>query len=182
MSRTPDWLIGESMVVLPYIDEFRLTLDVQIRPATTRDVPVLEWWGQYFAHRRTIEDTFEAQTRGDAVMLVAEVNGCPAGQAWINLKDSPAATIWAVRVFPLLQGCGIGSRLMSAAETYLVEHGFEAAQLTVEKDNTGARRFYERHGYEVDREVEGSYTFRPPGGEPVTEPQNQWVMRKRLSG
>jgi ribosomal protein S18 acetylase RimI-like enzyme len=165
------------------VDRFNITLDVIVRQCRADDVPVLEWWGQFFAHRATIEATYAAQTRGEAMMLVAEVAGYPSGQAWIDLRhryDTRVGGIWAVRVFPLLQGRGIGTHLIDAAEQYLRDALFTAAELTVEKDNTGARRFYERRGYQVIGDLQGAYTYCPPGGEPVDEPMNQWVMRKEL--
>lgn len=162
------------------IDRFRITLDVAIRPCRADDVPVLEWWGQYFAHRSTIESTYSAQVRGEAMILIAEVAGYPAGQVWIDLSRESAGVLWAVRVFPLLQGQGIGTKLVEAAERSLVEIGFGAAELTVEKSNAGALRFYRRHGYEVAGEVQGAYTYCPPGGEPIDEPLDQWIMRKDL--
>ena len=160
------------------IDRFSIALDVRIRQAREDDVTVLEWWGQYFAHRRAIEATYEAHDRSEAMMLVAEVNGYPAGQAWIDLsRGNGAAAIWAVRVFPLLQGCGIGAKLMEAAERALIERGFDCAELTVEKKNAAALRFYERHGYELAGAERGCSTYCPPGGDPVTESQDQWLMR-----
>lgn len=46
---------------------------------------------------------------------------------------------------------GIGSQLLSAAETELYERGANVVSLGVMAANEAARRFYERHGYDVYR-------------------------------
>jgi ribosomal protein S18 acetylase RimI-like enzyme len=46
---------------------------------------------------------------------------------------------------------GVGSELLSAAETELSERGADVISLGVMAANEAARRFYERHGYDVYR-------------------------------
>ncbi len=162
-----------------------LPLQVTIRLCTRSDLPHLEWYGMFTSHRQIIRQTFKAQERGEALMLMAETNCLPGGQLWINLtrnQDGSAAWIWAMRVIPWLQRMGIGSCLISAAEEILAKRGFLWAELGVEKDNPDAQRFYEHRGYRmVGAEVE-QFSYTTPGGVTRHVTVDQWVFRKHLLG
>jgi ribosomal protein S18 acetylase RimI-like enzyme len=54
-------------------------------------------------------------------------------------------------VVPDRRGDGIGSRLLTAAESGLAAEGAEAVSLETLAANDAARRFYGRHGYEAHR-------------------------------
>lgn len=57
--------------------------------------------------------------------------------------------IFSLAVRPEFQGRGIGTRLMRHAETRARQAGLAVCSLGVEVDNDGARRLYERLGYQV---------------------------------
>jgi ribosomal protein S18 acetylase RimI-like enzyme len=160
-----------------------LPLEVTIRECARDDLPGLEWWGMFSHHREIIEDAFARQERGENLMLIAFANGSPVGQAWIELAvraDEGAGLLWAVRVHPVLQGLGLGARLLEAAERALRERGFAWAEIGVEKDNPRARALYERVGYRLHRELREEYGYTPPGGQPVRHVIDQWMLRKDL--
>jgi len=165
-------------------DAFTVPVRVAIRRCRQEDLPALEWWGLFAAHRDLIRDVFDRQQcDAGAEMLVAEANGMAAGQAWIDLsrreRDS-TGVIWAVRVFPCLQGCGIGTRLMRAAEGVLRAQGLDLAEVMVERDAEGPRRWYEWLGYAETALPPGTLaTLAPPGSPPPPE-GSQRVLRKRL--
>jgi ribosomal protein S18 acetylase RimI-like enzyme len=162
---------------------FRVALDIVIRPCRAEDLPTLEWFGLFEPHRQIIRETFDRHRRGEVVMLVADVNGVPSGQAWIDARREgagPAGVLWAVRVFPCLQNCGIGSRLIAAAEHVLRAHDCHFVEVQVEKDNPAARRLYERLGYQVFGERREDYHFTTPDGSRATLPLDQWVLQKAL--
>lgn len=56
-----------------------------------------------------------------------------------------------IYVVPDHRGEGVGSDLLTAAESQLRETGVDALSLEVMADNERARRFYRRHGYEPHR-------------------------------
>jgi len=162
---------------------FTVSLPFTVRICRADDLPALEWYGLFTEHRQIIRETFESQERGEAVMLVADLNGFPAGQVWINLalkREERTGALWAVRVLPCLQNRGIGARLMAAAEELLVERGYTGIELGVEKDNPGARRFYEQLGYRVTGIAQGEYQYATPDGMPATMPIDEWILRKDL--
>jgi ribosomal protein S18 acetylase RimI-like enzyme len=159
-------------------EAFAVTLPVVIRPCREEDLPALEWFGLFAPHRALIRRVFEQHLRGEACMLVAEVNGEPAGQLWIEPDPgcAPSAEIWAVRVLPCLQGRGIGGRLVAAAESLLRERGYARAGIAFERDNPRARRWYERLGYACAGAVEAR-------DRPGLAPENgrtQWHLSKEL--
>jgi GNAT superfamily N-acetyltransferase len=108
--------------------------------------------GLYSAHTHVIRDTFEQQERGEGLMLLATTNDFPLAQAWLDFARRGSRLrprMWAIRVFPPLQGIGIGTWLLSATERCAVEHGARAVEIGVERQNVAALRFYRRLGYHV---------------------------------
>src|SRR4051812_19821073 len=96
---------------------FVVALPVEIRLCTARDLPHLEWFGMFAQDREIIRAAFAMQERGDGAMLVAVVRGFPVGQVWIDFVRQAAASagyLWAMRVFPWLQGLGLGRALLEA--------------------------------------------------------------------
>jgi lincosamide nucleotidyltransferase A/C/D/E len=64
-------------------------------------------------------------------------------------------------VDPLAKGLGLGHRLLVEATTWLREHDFSDLRLWTLQENSGARSFYERHGWWHDG---GVRTETMPGG------------------
>lgn len=100
---------------------------------------------------------FAAQERGEITYLLAWDDDKPAGHIKIHWKGSVHANVRAqfpsvpefrrLRVEPSMQGKGMGSKLLAAAEQYVAMQGFYFAGLCVAESNVGAIRLYERHGY-----------------------------------
>ncbi|HEV2148082.1 MAG TPA: GNAT family N-acetyltransferase [Longimicrobiaceae bacterium] len=165
-------------------DRFTRPVEVVIRTCREDDLEGLEWFGMFTPHREIIHEAFAMQRRGENLMLVAEANRFPVGQAWINLRARAllgTGLLWAVRVLPPFQGMGIGSRLLAAAEEALRARGFARAEIGVEKDNPDARRLYERVGYRVVREEYEEYEYTTPEGTHHRVPVDQWFLQKELS-
>lgn len=163
-------------------DSFKLHLELTIRPCVADDVPKLEWFGLYTAHREIIRDAFDRHERGDNVMLVADLKGFPVAQVWIDLarfRPDSVGLLWALRVFPCLQRLGIGRKMLRAAEETLVERGYEQAEIGVRK---GARAadLYARLGYQHVGERHEHYSYTTPEGRFHRVPVDQWILRKTL--
>lgn len=72
-------------------------------------------------------------------------------------QDATRGIVENLYVLPDRRGEGIGSRLLTAAEQRLRDHGADTVALNVMADNEDARRFYRDHGYTPHRlEVEKS--------------------------
>jgi ribosomal protein S18 acetylase RimI-like enzyme len=83
-------------------------------------------------------------------------------------------------VLPFLQGRGIGTQLIEAAETELVERGFLAATIAVAVENERARALYERLGYEVFRRDTSSWSYHDPDGNTHEVNEICWALKKPL--
>jgi ribosomal protein S18 acetylase RimI-like enzyme len=158
---------------------------VVIRRCRKEDLRTLEWDGLFTHHREIFEQTFDAQSAGDQLMLVAEVDGAPLGQGWIDLRqgrERRAGVIWAFRVHPGMHRRSIGTRLLLAAEEIIRAHGLCAAELYVEPTNLAARTFYEHHGYTAIRNVTQTYSYSTPDGDHREHCSELVEMRKELPG
>ncbi|WP_448203267.1 N-acetyltransferase family protein [Azospirillum sp. sgz302134] len=160
-----------------------LAVPMTIRLCTEADLPALEWMGLYSPHRAVIRAAFDAQQRGDGLMLLGVTAGFPVGQVWIDLarkRGEGTAVLWAVRTFYPLQGAGIGRHLLAAAERLLRERGIARAELGVERANDAARRFYERNGWRVTGPLNEAFRFTTSQGQVMEETLEQWLMVKDL--
>lgn len=94
--------------------------------------------------------------REDRAILVAEVDGRPAGFVSVRIVEPPggagmirpqqSADI-GIAVTRSLRGRGLGAGLMEAGEAWAREHDAEVLTLDAHVANTGALRLYERLGY-----------------------------------
>ncbi|MQA00489.1 MAG: GNAT family N-acetyltransferase [Dehalococcoidia bacterium] len=85
-------------------------------------------------------------------ILVGEVAGAIGGVAvtGADLEDDSRGLLFLMYVHPEHWGHGLGHALMTACQDALLEDRFEAAVLWVLEENTRARAFYERHGWQAD--------------------------------
>jgi ribosomal protein S18 acetylase RimI-like enzyme len=166
------------------IDQVPLVLELTIRRCLASDLPKLEWFGMFTAHREIFCDAFKRQQGGENLMLVCDCNGFPIGQVWIDFtrkEDESVALIWALRIYPFLQNLCIGGRLLTAAEWAVRQRNLRTVEVFVEKTCPAARRFYERHGYEQVGEVQEHFCFRAPGSRSRRRILlDEWVLRKAL--
>jgi GNAT superfamily N-acetyltransferase len=104
--------------------------------------------------------------------VVALLTGDPAvAVALLTLRpnvwyDGPVALLDELYVAPEMRGRGLGSALLAAAEALTRQRGGELLEIMVDGDDTGARRFYERHGYvnsELGEDRPSLYYFREVG-------------------
>lgn len=175
----------------PYHDEpqqYAARLIYCIRPAIRTDVPKLEWYGMQAHTRAYIRQAFKAMLAGHRMMLVADLNGFPVGQIYIQFDSKTKqhadgykrGYIYAFRVIDHLQRCGIGSALLCSAENSLIGRGFIIATLQVSKQNEDARRLYQKNGYRVFSEDPGHWYYIDHTGKQQEVNDPTWVMEKRL--
>jgi ribosomal protein S18 acetylase RimI-like enzyme len=161
---------------------------VVIRPIRAEELPDLEWEGQYTKYRQVFAQTFADVQRGQRIMLVAVAGGQVIGQVFVQLSSSETryadgATrgyLYSLRVRPEWQGNGLGTRLIRAAEAALRARGFSVAVIAAGKDNPGARRLYERLGYQTFADDPGVWYFTDVNGVQQQQVEACWVMEKRL--
>ncbi len=143
-------------------EDLEMRLPVTIRTCTERDLRALEWYGLFRNHREITARAYERHPSGATVMLVADVNGFPVGQVWLDLsvkRQDRVAVLWALRVFPFLRNLGIGTALIRHSESVARARGFRVMEIGVEKTNREARRLYERLGYERVGSQRAPYSY-----------------------
>jgi ribosomal protein S18 acetylase RimI-like enzyme len=163
-------------------------LEVAIRPAVAADLPKLEWFGQYAHYRAVFRRTFDDHLAGKRLALVADLNDYPIGQLFIQFAAARAifadgrarAYLYALRVMPSFQRRGIGTRLIRAAERALLSRGYQWSTIAVAKDNTGARRLYERLGYRIFTDDPGRWHYVDQSGCERLMVEPSWVLEKNL--
>lgn len=161
----------------------RVPLEIRVRQCHEGDLPAMEWHGLFAHDRDAIRETFVAQSRGDAIMLVAVTAGGYAGQIWLDLGRlaiDGTGLLWALRVWPCLRGLGIGTWLLRGAEDTLRRRGFRRAELSVETSNTAALRLYERLGYRAVPTVAAGKCTVTQDPVPIRVPASQYLMRRCL--
>jgi GNAT superfamily N-acetyltransferase len=90
--------------------------------------------------------------------LVARLPGGPAGCAGVHLLDAGTAELARVYVAPWARRCGLGSRLVTAAEEAAVRLGARRLRLDTRADLVEARTMYARRGYaEISAYHDGRY-------------------------
>lgn len=116
-------------------------------------------------------------------MLIAEANGLPVGQVWLDLalwREARAGWVWAMRVLPWFQRTGIGTRLMLEAEKCAERAGCTALELWVDKTNKAAGQFYRRIGFEVTAEILDHEYRQTKAGRLIKLRRPRYSMRKLL--
>lgn len=167
---------------------FSINLPITIRLAQREDLAKLEWNGQYAHLRGVMARTLQEQRRGARFLLVAVVNDFPIGTISGQIRRSEwlypgkrRAYFYSLRVLDLLHGHGIGSHLLTAAESHVSTAGCVASSIAAAKDNAGARRLYERHGYQIVAEDPGEWSYVDHLGKTRQMQEPCWILEKTLT-
>lgn len=163
-------------------------LPINLRHADYDDLLKLEWYGQYTHYRQLYRRAYREQLQGKRIMLLADCNGFPIGQLFIQLKSGnkriadgkTRAYFYSFRVMEMFQGLGIGTWLVQEAETTLIDRGVQWATIAVSKKNHSALRLYERLNYKKFAEDSGKWHYTDHNGiiHHVDDPC--WILEKYL--
>ncbi len=165
-----------------------LEIPVVFRVAERDDLPRLEWFGQYTHFRNLIRRSFREQLNGRRLLLVADFNGFPIGQIFIQFQSMNShiadghsrGYFYSFRVMEIFQNQGIGSRLLQEAEAILIGRGYRWVTLSVAKDNPAALRLYQRSDYEVIGEDDGRWSYVDHRGTTRDVVEPCWMLQKGL--
>jgi GNAT superfamily N-acetyltransferase len=141
------------------VPEIRQLRSPAPRPATAADAgaaaALLDAFNREFATptpgRPVLERRLERLLR-ETAMIVLLTGDPPIAIAVLTLRpslwyDGPVAVLDELYVVPDRRGEGVGSELLAAAESSVRARGGQLLEINVDAPDTGARRFYERHGY-----------------------------------
>ncbi|OJG00261.1 GNAT family N-acetyltransferase [Pararhizobium antarcticum] len=98
--------------------------------------------------RRVAELAFLSFLRSHwAVTSVIESGGTPVGWGACEDQDGAISDLW---IDPVVQGAGMGSRLLLHVEAEIVRAGFDDATTKTHAQNARAIGFFRKHGYSVN--------------------------------
>ena len=139
-----------------------MKLRLTVRDLEPADLADLDWSGGP-EHLRAVAAALQASYAGEVGLVVATLdNGRLAGMGAVDFRREPGSgLIWMLSVHEVLQGLGIGTRLIQALERRTVQSGRSTARIHVEHDNPRARMLYRRLGY---REVGSTLDAWPVAG------------------
>jgi ribosomal protein S18 acetylase RimI-like enzyme len=122
--------------------------DLRVDDLTEVDLRTLGWSGTRL-HLVAVRRALDRVRSGEVEYLVVRApNGYPLAKVAIDYAAHPdAGTLWQMTTIEELRSLGIGTHLISAAESRIRKRGASVAQLDVELDNPRARALYERLGY-----------------------------------
>jgi ribosomal protein S18 acetylase RimI-like enzyme len=160
------------------------SLRVVIRPLQEEDSLALEWHGGEDL-RNWYREQWEHHQAGERLVLVADLNGFPIGQAALLWHGKPThphiPDIQSLRVFAAFRGLRIGTYLMEACENAVRERGYSQVSLAVALDNPRARKLYERHGYRTTGDTyDDEWHYEDANGELVRQIDQVVDMVKNL--
>jgi len=169
------------MVAIP------LEQQVILRQAGKRDLPALEWEGEFSHFRHIFTEAYRLQALGDVIMWVVDMPEYGLiGQLFIQLygpnqiqnSKTKYAYIYGFRIRPDYRDKGIGSLLLKSVESDLDRRGFKRISLNVARDNDAARRLYEREGYRVVAPEPGIWSYLDDKGRRRFVNEPAWRMEK----
>jgi len=163
--------------------------DACIRLATRQDLIDMEW-GEEFRHFRNVyANAYNRMQQGTSLIWVARLNGYGLiGQVFIQLIcDRPEladgwqrAYLYSFRIKPQFRNHGLGSRMVSIIEDFLLQRHFSRLTLNVSYENADAIRLYKRIGFQIVGEEPGVWTYPDDRGDWQTVSEPSWRMEKLL--
>jgi len=168
--------------------ELAIKAKLKMRVATPSDIRKLEWNGQYTRFRNLFRRAYLEQRNGRRLMLVMTFNDYPIARLFIQFK-SPTSSIadgkrrgyiYSFTVMEPFRNLGIGTRMLTTAETILRQRGFRIVTISVAKENRRALRLYKREGYRIYGEDEGNWQYHDHEGTLHQVHEPSYLMKKTL--
>ena len=102
--------------------------------------------------RRALEAWFDAPSKPDEAMWIAELEGKPAGVAYLvtlvdYFNERPHAHLSVLAVEKWAEGKGVGSALLDKSVEWARERNSDRLTLSALVTNSRARALYERKGF-----------------------------------
>ena len=164
---------------------------LKIRHIQRRDLPDLEWEGEYTHFRRLFREIYNNARLGKAILWGVEhsVAGL-IGQVFVQLNSArnelangiDRAYLYSFRVKKPYRNLGIGSHLLQTVEKDLMRRNYVWSTLNVGLENPRGLQFYLRHGYQKVAVEPGNWFYLDDKGETHEVHEPAWRMEKNLTG
>lgn len=130
------------------LQEHHIEVTPDLGPATPKRTLPEAWRVRRAKYERWLGDP-------DTFFLIAEIDGEPVGYAFLTVgmpyaswdSGERLAELETLSILPGHRAAGVGAALLDAAWQNLAELGVSAMQIVTTATNSGAQRFYERHGF-----------------------------------
>lgn len=162
---------------------------LEFRLATEKDLPGLEWEGEYTHFKRLYHETFLRTLTGSTLMWIAvDQNQKVIGQVFIQLDSantsladgSNRAYLFGFRVREVFRSQGIGRQMMEFVENDLIHRGYKILCLNVARKNTRAFTLYRRLGYNLVGPDPGVWSYQDDKGKWHYMEEPAWRLEKYL--
>jgi len=166
------------------------TSQISIRHLEEADLPALEWDGEYTHFRRVYAQHFRSMRNGNTMIWVADSDLYGLiGQLFILLFSQKMeladgihrAYIFSFRIKPEFRNHGLGTYMLSVAESDLKARGFTTIRLNVARANLQARKLYEKLDYKILGSDPGLWSYQDQNGDWQTIKEPAWKMLKLLA-
>ncbi|PKO18191.1 MAG: hypothetical protein CVU39_01770 [Chloroflexi bacterium HGW-Chloroflexi-10] len=163
--------------------------DIILRHLLQKDLPDLEWEGEYIHLRNVYRNAFEKAKEGKNILWVADLPGTGIiGQLFLQFNSARSdladgyhrAYLYAFRIRPPYRNAGLGYKMLHTVELDLMNRSFWEISLNVARTNEAAIRFYQKYGFVIDGPESGEWSFRDHNNQlrQVSEPA--WRMLKKI--
>jgi ribosomal protein S18 acetylase RimI-like enzyme len=145
------------------------------------EVAGLTWSGNP-AHLRSVAAALDRAAQGlEDYLVVRAPGGEPLAKMRIDYASEDGTGVFSqLATMDRLQGLGIATMLIGAAEQRVRARGLAFAALGVEDDNPRARRLYERLGYQASGRRPASWEYEDDDGVLRRYETTLTMLRKRL--
>ncbi len=145
------------------------------------DLAEISWSGSR-THVQHVSDQLQRVSSGDVEYLaVRNAEGRALAIGLIDhVRHNDGSEIGQLSTDPALQGQGLGTVLIEAAERRIGARGHQWSILGVEVENVRARKLYERLGYVAYAEEVESWTAEDEDGKEYLHTANAILLRKRV--
>jgi ribosomal protein S18 acetylase RimI-like enzyme len=145
------------------------------------DLAGLGWSGNP-AHLRSVAAALQRAAQGlEDYLVVRGPGGQPVAKMRVDYTSEAGTGVFSqLAVMGALQGLGIATMLIGVGERRVCARGLAFAALGVEDNNPGARRLYERLGYEAAGRQHASWETEDDDGVLRLYETTLTILRKRL--
>jgi ribosomal protein S18 acetylase RimI-like enzyme len=154
---------------------------LRVDDLTREDVPLLGWSGSAMHLASVVRALDRVELAELEYLAVRAPTGEPIAKCAIDYAKAPGTGwIYQVATAAELQGHGIGTCLIVAAEERIRQREVCVAELGVEDNNPRARALYERLGYREVRRERASWDQQDADGNLARYETELAVLRKEL--